>query len=226
MQAFGKYSTEIKVLPEPVAEWKNMRGVNLLDQMYRNPARTIFPFQIWVHQTNLKRVLDPTGPGPRIIERLQGARAFSQVARDNGYLDETQASLLHEIWDFAEKEPKLNMLPDLYIYMKVSPATCLQRIRTRNRPEEGGIDIRYLTALHNYHQSWLNHGKVTNAKNEQIEVIVVDGERDINQHPSMYEDVATCVMQRVRHHESVANLTEECRCGNPLCCGLCTLIGQ
>ena len=195
----------------------------MLEQMYRDPVRSIFPFQIWVHQTNLKRILDPTGPGPRIVERLQGARVFSQVARDKGYLSEIESSLLQEIWDFSEKEPTLNMLPDLYIYMKVSPATCLQRIRARNRPEEGGIDIRYLTALHIYHQSWLDHGKVTNTKNEQIDVIVVDGERDITQHPNMYEDVAKAVMQRVRHHQTVSNLSADCQCGNPLCCGFCNL---
>ena len=43
-----------------------------------------------------------------------------------------------------------------FIYLKTIPEICLERIQLRNRPEELGIPIEYLTALDKKHDLWLN----------------------------------------------------------------------
>jgi len=43
---------------------------------------------------------------------------------------------------------KTAAVPSIVIYLKSSPATCLQRIRERNRPYEQDIDLNFLERLH------------------------------------------------------------------------------
>ena len=198
MKTFDKYHDEVSVLTEPVNDWMDLNGINILDQMYTSPEVSIFPFQIWVQHTNVLRALENSGPCPRIMERMQGAKVFSRVAKDLGYLDDTQFAILNEMWNFSEREPMLQMIPDLYVYLKVSPTTCLERVRARNRPEERNVDINYLSALHSYHQSWLDQGSITNFRGEQTEVIVVDADVDIKTCPTLYDDVAEKIMAKIR----------------------------
>ena len=42
------------------------------------------------------------------------------------------------------------------VYLKANPETCLERIRTRNRPEEQSITLDYLQQLHARHEQWLS----------------------------------------------------------------------
>ncbi|CAF4715941.1 unnamed protein product, partial [Rotaria magnacalcarata] len=37
---------------------------------------------------------------------------------------------------------------DLIIYLRAKPETCLERIKSRNRPEEQSITLDYLQQLH------------------------------------------------------------------------------
>jgi deoxyadenosine/deoxycytidine kinase len=42
------------------------------------------------------------------------------------------------------------------VYLRAKPETCLERIRTRNRPEEQSITLDYLNQLHERHEEWLS----------------------------------------------------------------------
>ena len=224
LKALEKFETTVKVLPEPVSKWKDVRGINLLERMYTDPKNNLFPFQVWVHYTNVERALDTTAPRPRVFERLQGARVFTQVARDNGHLNETQHSILYELWKFAEKEHE--MLPNLYVYVRASPQTCLRRIRDRNRLEEKSVTLEYLSSLHQYHQSWLNHGSIANYRGEQIPVLIVDADKDISDHPRIYEEAAILIMQSIYENEKIVDRENQtcAECEEPSCCGLlCSL---
>ena len=54
----------------------------------------------------------------------------------------------------------INVLSFIYIsfvvYLRTSPETCLERIKTRNRPEEHSITLDYLYQLHECHEQWLS----------------------------------------------------------------------
>ncbi len=41
------------------------------------------------------------------------------------------------------------------VYLRARPETCLERIKTRNRPEEQSITLDYLNQLHERHEEWL-----------------------------------------------------------------------
>jgi deoxyadenosine/deoxycytidine kinase len=42
------------------------------------------------------------------------------------------------------------------VYLRAKPETCLERIRTRNRPEEQSITLDYLNQLHERHEEWFS----------------------------------------------------------------------
>lgn len=41
------------------------------------------------------------------------------------------------------------------VYLRAKPEICLERIKTRNRPEEQSITLDYLKQLHDRHEEWL-----------------------------------------------------------------------
>ena len=51
--------------------------------------------------------------------------------------------------------PHLNLKPDYTVYLQCSPKACLNRIKTRNRPEEEGITLDYLKFLGDSYDNWL-----------------------------------------------------------------------
>ncbi len=62
---------------------------------------------------------------------------------------------------------EFDVKPDGYIYLKVQPNICLERINKRNRQEESGIPIEYLENIHIKHDNWLLNDK-------KIPVLVLD----------------------------------------------------
>ena len=45
--------------------------------------------------------------------------------------------------------------PDGFIYLRAEPQTCLSRMMRRDRSEEAGVSLQYLTGLHQRHDEWL-----------------------------------------------------------------------
>ena len=53
LQHFSELTDSVEVLKEPVEKWRNVRGHNLLQLMYKDPARWAMPFQSYVQLTML-----------------------------------------------------------------------------------------------------------------------------------------------------------------------------
>ena len=48
------------------------------------------------------------------------------------------------------------IVPDGFIYLRAPPDTCSRRMHMRQRSEEAGVPLDYLTTLHEMHEDWLN----------------------------------------------------------------------
>ncbi len=59
------------------------------------------------------------------------------------------------------------------VYLRARPETCLERIKTRNRPEEQSITLDYLNQLHERHEEWLT------TQNDRLTtpVLIVDADQ-------------------------------------------------
>jgi deoxyadenosine/deoxycytidine kinase len=55
----------------------------------------------------------------------------------------------------------------ILVYLRAKPEICLERIKSRNRPEEQSITLDYLNQLHERHEEWL-------ASRSKTPVLIVD----------------------------------------------------
>ena len=76
-----------------------------------------------------------------------------------------------------------------YIYLRVSPATCLARANSRGRAEESQLPLSYLQLLHDLHDTWLlRHSSSSIVDDSQAPPLVHAATRAIvhaNQPPSL-----------------------------------------
>lgn len=157
-----KLPGEFQKFEEPLKEWQNYHGVDMLDRAYNDPEHYTFKFQTLVLLTLARRSKLSSGPGIRLYER--SAEASVNVFNKT-YDDLTQILIkdLHTQLDI----PKM----DYHIYIRTDPEVASKRIANRNRDGEDKIDIEYQRHLHRLHDAWLMG---------RDNVFVVDGNGDFD----------------------------------------------
>ena len=175
---------DIKVAKEPLHEWQNVNGQNLLNRMYKFPKENTFLFQVLALLTIVRDHLTHKycATKTRVVERFMGSRCFIKNAHKNGHLTDAENMVLSDWRTFLENCPLIDMKADLIIYLRTSPEKAYQRIKKRNREEELNISYEYIQQLHDYHEEWLmDHTSVDHR------VIVIDADLDLPELVSVYE---------------------------------------
>ena len=74
---------DVELLPEPVSEWCDLKGHNLLAMLYENPHRWSFQFQSYIQLTRLKLLKSPSEKRVKLLERsIQNNRfCFFELAK-------------------------------------------------------------------------------------------------------------------------------------------------
>mmetsp|Transcript_87836 Transcript_87836/g.175719 ORF Transcript_87836/g.175719 Transcript_87836/m.175719 type:complete len:280 (-) Transcript_87836:284-1123(-) len=156
-----------RVVEEPVAKWQNVAddsGCNLLDKFYRDPKRWAFTFQTFAFlsrtQAALSQLRDTSvegeSPPSYVFERSLASdkHIFATNCFKTDLFDAIEWQVYCDYHAFAISEnPCLNV--DGFVYMRTSPATCLERTQRRGRAEEGGLPLEYLKELNERHEEWL-----------------------------------------------------------------------
>ncbi len=149
---------------EPVAEWRDVDGHNLLDMFYRDPPRYAFMFQTHVCMTIVRkteRALRETSAQSMVTERsvISNLHVFAKLQRELGNMCETEMASYCAQWDFLTRrtcpDTVTAVTPRAYIWLDTTPADCKIRIAKRNRREEDGITHDYLSRVHERHEAWL-----------------------------------------------------------------------
>jgi len=170
---------------EPVKEWleiKDKNGMNALDCFYSDQKRNSFCFQILAYITRLKKLMDVIKNNKDkiiITERSidTDRNVFAKMLYEDDYLNSIEWVTYNYWFDTFKDVSKV----DKIIYISATPEKCLERINKRNRVEEEGIKLNYLTKCHNYHNDWLDgvsdkitidgHNSVNNIRNQVIDII-------------------------------------------------------
>ncbi|TGZ55613.1 hypothetical protein CRM22_010370 [Opisthorchis felineus] len=159
LRYFDQLSENTEVLQEPLYLWKDARGHNLFELMYKDSTRWAIPFQAQVLVTLLDRQLRPQTAPVRLVERsIYSCRyCFVENMHSDGHISVPDYKELDEIfdWAFTKKAGPI----DLIVYLRASPTTCLDRVRRRNRAGEDSIPLAYLQSLHERHEAWLMQGR-------------------------------------------------------------------
>ncbi len=185
---------------EPVDKWQRLttkegEDINLLRNYYQDPCRYAFELQEFIRLTFLEVLHEdpPIGliPYARVCERcIFSCEVF--IAASGG-LTSTQAAIVHRWHEHLWQEQlsgDRHVKPDLLIFLKVQPKTCLERVRKRNREGEEKVTLSYLLRLDEEYHKWLQSMRV-----QGVVIDIVNGERSP-------EVVARDVEELIRSFES------------------------
>ncbi|KAG6556736.1 hypothetical protein Mapa_001679 [Marchantia paleacea] len=154
----------LEVLEEPADSWKNVNGtgLNMLQAYYEDPVRYAYLFQSYVFITRLllhKSAARKSQPAILLTERSVSTDrvVFVEALLEQGYLDGLEA-VAYDAWYSTVINALPNILADCYIYLRASPNVCYERLKSRARSKEAGVDMDYLQLLHQKHDDWFLKG--------------------------------------------------------------------
>ena len=142
--------------------WKNIvnsDGKNILQTFYENIDRWAYSFQNIACITRMMKMEDTirnTTAKYIFLDRSLGTdkNVFEAMLYEQGKINQLEHSM-YLLWcDFYYQYVRSQTI-QIYIYLKASPETCINRIKKRGRVEEKSIEIEYLKGLNNYHDTWL-----------------------------------------------------------------------
>ena len=157
------------IVLEPVEKWQNVKSkstdlcesrqtYNILDVFYDAPERYAYTFQHYVFMTRYLQEIESRRENVslRILERsvFSDKMIFVESVHENGWMSDMELALFNSWYDpMVHVSP--NLVPDGFIYLRTSAATCMRRLKQRARGEETGIQLDYLQTLHEKHEAWL-----------------------------------------------------------------------
>jgi deoxyadenosine/deoxycytidine kinase len=150
---------------EPIDQWKH------LSKFYQDKKRWSFTFQVEV----LNSFSRCPEEGLVVCERSpwESYNIFSKMLVSSGDMNVDEFELYGKLYD------AMAWKPDLFIYLRTSPETCMERIKKRDRQCESNIDMGYLTYLNSMYDEVYNR-----------EYVCVDANRD---HEEVYQTVKNII---------------------------------
>merc|ERR1712142_960469 len=156
----------VMAIPEPVGQWQNVNGTDLLQLMFQDGERWAGVFQMESTLTRLKAALQKPVAGDggpalvRIMERsLYSERyCFLEYLHKFGPLSDPEYNVMDRWFRFAVQNFEQRIKPDLIIFLKTDMDTVLKRIAHRGREEEEHIDVDFVNGINQMHEDWLIHG--------------------------------------------------------------------
>ena len=156
LEKLREVSPTLVFLPEPTAEWSDIRDENdvtILERYYADQDRWAFTFQMMAFITRLRAFRNAPRNAIVITERsvFTDREIFAKMLRDSGKMNAIEYTVYLK-W-FDELVGPLQV--DGVIYVRTPPETCEQRIASRARPGESAIEFEYLDTCDAYHEIWL-----------------------------------------------------------------------
>eukprot|EP00095_Tigriopus_kingsejongensis_P007583 maker-scaffold506_size152672-snap-gene-0.28 protein:Tk07583 transcript:maker-scaffold506_size152672-snap-gene-0.28-mRNA-1 annotation:"hypothetical protein DAPPUDRAFT_305834" len=181
---------DIHLCPEPIQQWCDMKGHNLLESLYRDPKRWSFQFQSYVQLTRLQLFRQKTRAQVRLLERsLQNNRyCFLQLAQKTGSLSKEELAVLHAWHDWLDQSMNLHL--DLIVYLRSQPEVAHERMRSRNRAEESAAPLEYLTSLHEAYEEWLIERKFGDSPTP---ILVLDANQGLSAIQKQYQHITPII---------------------------------
>ncbi len=195
-----KESLDVDIIFEPTDKWQNVgEDGNLLDLFYKDTKRWAYTFQSYAFITRVESVLkyqqENKNNKIQILERSVycDRYCFAKNCFESDLMSTLEWKIYKE-W-FSWLVENYMQRPNGFIYLKVSPEVCEQRLRKRDRSEESGVGIDYLRQLHQKHEDWLINKKGVSTYLSQVPVLILNCDRDFendivnrNNHVKLVQD--------------------------------------
>ncbi len=172
LKIIGKKFDDVTFVEEPVSQWQNLGGDNLLEKFYKDPERWGFTFEFYSMLSKIKCLLKASESEKNIviIERsLLSNKIFFDISKDMNKLNDLEYGMLINTYNFYMQNiyPMLNGI----IYLNTPVDLCVQRIIQRNRGEEVNVDKNYLLMLKDKFDELSNYSTIPS--------LVIDGNFDL-----------------------------------------------
>ena len=140
----------VDFIPEPVNEWINISGENLLEEYYKDPVKYFFPFQIYSTLTK-DRLIKKSAGHIQFIERswISNQKCFLEMGEKMGYVSSLEKNILNEFYEHYQSNKDI----DLILYLKTSTDTAWGRCKKRGRESESELKYSYLKDLQDIHDT-------------------------------------------------------------------------
>ncbi|XP_067936494.1 thymidine kinase 2, mitochondrial-like isoform X2 [Watersipora subatra] len=171
MEYFKNCSDSVEVVPEPLEKWTNLNGHNALAKLYEDSERWGFAFNLYAALTRLQMHSTVTTKRVVLLERSLYSLRYCFVEADYqcGKINSLDYSIINEWFEYSLSQNLVNI--DLFVYLRVDPKLCYERLKLRNRKEETTVPYSLLEGLHAAHESMLIDRKFP----LPAKVLVVDG---------------------------------------------------
>ena len=148
MNIISNHFNDVEFVEEPVKQWQNLGGMNLLDAFYTDPQRWGFTFEFYSMLTKIQALLKAANSDKPIIiiERsILSNKVFMELSNELGKLDKMEYAMLKNTYKcyLDHVYPQLAGI----IYLDTPVEECIRRITKRNRGEECTIEKSYLEAI-------------------------------------------------------------------------------
>ena len=139
---------DILLVEEPVSEWQNINGENILEKKNLNTERWGHSFEAYVLISKMNCLIKAAESEKKIIliERcMLSDKAFFDVNVKNGLSTSMETEMFNNLYNFLNDNvyPKLSGI----IYIDTPVDECINRIIRRGRSEEANIEKKYLMQL-------------------------------------------------------------------------------
>ncbi|XP_062474232.1 thymidine kinase 2, mitochondrial isoform X1 [Pezoporus occidentalis] len=192
-------TTNIEVLTEPVAKWRNVRGHNILGLMYQDASRWGITLQTYIQLTMLEQHTKPMISPIRMMERsIHSARyIFVENLYRSGKMPEVDYVVLSEWFDWIQNNTDVSV--DLIVYLQTSPEVCYERLKRRCREEEKLIPLEYFEAIHQLYEEWLIKHTLFEVS---CPVLVIGADHDMQKMIEKYEENRDQILNpsNMQHH--------------------------
>jgi deoxyadenosine/deoxycytidine kinase len=148
-------SHEFVFLKEPVDEWAKVvdkEGKTILQNMYEDPAKYCFAFQIMVFTSIQKLLEEHTNRDVKwiVCERslISSRHVFAKMLHEDGAMNDIEYSVYDGL---CEGSPWIRRMPEFVIHLEADANTCFERVKIRNRTGEENITLEYLKRCEEYY---------------------------------------------------------------------------
>ena len=164
---------DVLLVEEPVKDWQNLEGENLLKKKNEDLNRWGYSFEAYVLITKMNELTKVANSDKKIIliERcMLTDKAFFDVNVENNLSTPMEEAMFKNLYEFLSNNvyPKLSGI----IYLDTPVEECIKRMIERGRKEEKSITAEYLTQLDQHFKKVVNESG--------IPVMYLNGKYDLN----------------------------------------------
>ena len=142
------YGDQVILVEEPVKDWQNLEGENLLNKKNEDLNRWGYSFEAYVLITKMNELTKVAHLDKKIIliERcMLTDKVFFDINVENALSNPMEEAMFKNLYEFLSNNvyPKLSGI----IYLDTPVDECIQRMILRGRKEEKSLTKEYLTQL-------------------------------------------------------------------------------